>query len=236
MNVAIVEDDDAAAKVLLGFTARYAKEENAEITVRRFSRADEFLKNYRPSEYAAVLMDIQMPGMNGMDAAFELRKLDKNVSLLFITSMVQHAQKGYEVDAVGFMVKPVSYYDFALKFKKALEVYAMNEKRSVTITVPGGMCRISVDKLMYVEIVNHKLRYHLVDEVLEMSGSLSVVEKELAPYGLLRCNSCYLVNPRFIRSVRGLDLCIGDETLRISRPKRQQFVAKLTEWFSGGDK
>lgn len=148
--------------------------------------------------------------------------------------MVQQAQRGYEVDAVGFMVKPVSYYDFALKFKKALEVYSMNEKRNVTITVPGGMCRISVDKLMYVEIVNHKLRYHLVDEVLEMSGSLSVVEKELESYGLLRCNSCYLVNPKFIRSVRGLELSIGDETLRISRPKRQQFITRLTEWFSGG--
>lgn len=234
MNIAIVEDDDAAAKVLLGFIERYSKEESAELNTCRFTRADEFLNNYKPSGYAVVLMDIQMPGTNGMDAAFQLRKLDKSVSLLFITSMVQQAQIGYEVDAVGFMVKPVSYYDFALKFKKALEVYSMNEKRNVTITVPGGMCRISVDKLMYVEIVNHKLRYHLVDEVLEMSGSLSVVEKELESYGLLRCNSCYLVNPKFIRSVRGLELSIGDETLRISRPKRQQFITRLTEWFSGG--
>ena len=66
------------------------------------------------------------------------------------------------------------------------------------------------------------------------TASREKVEKELESYGLLRCNSCYLVNPKFIRSVRGLELSIGDETLRISRPKRQQFITRLTEWFSGG--
>ena len=149
--------------------------------------------------------------------------------------MTQLAQKGYEVDAVGYLVKPVKYYDFALKFKKAISVYTLNERRNVTITVPGGMCRVSMDKLMYVEIVNHRLRYHLVDDVIEMSGSLSKVEEELAGYGLLRCNSCYLVNPAFIRSVRGADLHIGDEVLRISRPKRQKFMEQLTDWFGGGN-
>lgn len=59
-----------------------------------------------------VFMDIQMPKMNGIDGAVELRKLDKTVSIIFITNLVQFAQKGYEVDAVSFLVKPVSYFDF----------------------------------------------------------------------------------------------------------------------------
>ena len=232
MNIAIVEDDNAAATVIGGFVERYAAENALPLTATRYHSADDFLADTQ-ARYAVVLLDVKMPGTSGMDAAFEFRKRDKAASVLFITSMTQLAQKGYEVDAVGYLVKPVGYYDFALKLKKAIEIYTVNEKRNVTITVPGGLCRISMNKLIYVEIVNHRLRYHLVDGVIEMSGALSRAEEELASYGMLRCNSCYLVNPEFIRSVRGNDLYIGDEVLRISRPKRQKFLEQLTEWYGG---
>lgn len=232
MNIAIVEDDNTAATVISGFIDRYSKENSVELYAKRYETADKFLEDTE-SRYSVVLFDVKMPGTSGMDAAFEFRKRDKTASVLFITSMTQMAQKGYEVDAVGYLIKPVGYYDFSLKLKKALEVYTFNEKRNVTITIPGGLCRISMSKLIYVEIVNHRLRYHLVDDVIEMSGALSHAEEELSSYGMLRCNSCYLVNPEFIRSVKGNDLWIGNEVLRISRPKRQKFLEQLAEWYAG---
>ncbi len=232
MNIAIVEDDNTAATVISGFIDRYSKENSVELYAKRYETADKFLEDTE-SRYSVVLFDVKMPGTSGMDAAFEFRKRDKTASVLFITSMTQMAQKGYEVDAVGYLIKPVGYYDFSLKLKKALEVYTFNEKRNVTITIPGGLCRISMNKLIYVEIANHRLRYHLVDDVIEMSGALSHAEEELSSYGMLRCNSCYLVNPEFIRSVKGNDLWIGNEVLRISRPKRQKFLEQLAEWYAG---
>ena len=234
MNIAIVEDDDAAAKVLLGFIERYSKEESAELNTCRFTRADEFLKNYKPSGYAVVLMDIQMPGTNGMDAAFQLRKLDKSVSLLFITSMVQQAQRGYEVDAVGFMVKPVSYYDFALKFKKALEVYSMNEKRNVTITVPGGMCRISVDKLMYVEVMRHNLIFHTTEGDVGGTGTLKSVTEVFEGLPFALCNQCYYVNLGFVTEVRGPYVYVGGDKIQISLPKKKEFMRALNEYLATG--
>ena len=122
MNIAIVEDDNAAAAVISGFIDRYAKENGADLVKTRYPNADSFLAD-SDKLYAVVLFDVKMPGTSGMDAAFELRKRDKSASVLFITSMTQLAQKGYEVDAVGYLVKPVKYFDFALKFKKAISVY-----------------------------------------------------------------------------------------------------------------
>ena len=180
-----------------------------------------------------VFMDIQMPGMNGMDAAAELRDRDKTVSLIFITNLVQFAQKGYEVDAVSFLVKPVSYFDFSLKFKKALDVYVMNEERSFTVKYCGGMCRISTDKLMYVEIIAHRLYYRMIDGDIEVTGVLSEAEKELSRFGFLRCNKCYLVNPRFIIGINGSDLQVGNATLQISRPRRAAFLSELAKWYAG---
>lgn len=231
-NIAVVEDKDSSAERLISFIDKYAEETGQEFNVTRYHSGNELLENYRAS-FAVIFMDIQMPGMNGMDAAFELRKLDKTVSLIFITRMVQYAQKGYEVDAVSFLVKPVTYYDFSMKFQKALDIYLMNEEKGIMITLAGGMRRISTDKLMYVEIIKHRLYYHLVDDVIEMTGVLANVEAELKKYGFLRCNKCYLVNPKFIVSVKNSEVQVGNHMLQISRPRRASFMAELSNWFAG---
>ncbi len=231
-NIAVVEDEDMAADLLISYIQRYSQLSGEKFNVSRFTNAADFLENYR-AIYAVVFMDIQMPKMNGMDGAMELRKLDKTVSIIFITNLVQYSQKGYEVDAVSFLVKPVSYFDFSLKFRKALNIYVMNEERSITIKYRGGLCRISTDKLMYVEIIAHRLYYHLIDDDIEITGVLSEVEKELSEYGFLRCNSCYLVNPKFVVAVKGNEVQVGNRTLQISRPRRAAFLAELANWYAG---
>lgn len=230
-NIAVIEDEDIHAAKLEENLSLYQKEYRCRLRVDRFRTAEDFLTGYRPV-YAVVFMDIQLPGVNGMDAAFKLRELDRTVSLLFITSLAQYAQKGYEVDAAGYLLKPVSYYDFSLKFRKALDLYVMTEERNVSLDVPGGVCRVSCDKLMYVEIIRHRLYYHLVDGVIEATGVLAAAEKQLEAHGFLRCNNCYLVNPRFVVNVKGLTVQVGNEELAISRPRRGAFLARLTEWFT----
>lgn len=232
-TLAIVEDEDRDAERLRDFLLKYEAEENIKFSIARFRTAGEFLKNYR-AVYSIIFMDIQLPDLSGMDAAAELRKADKMVPLIFVTNVISYAQKGYEVNAVSFLLKPVSYNDVYLKVKKALAISVINEPRKVMVTLANGVSSVSADKLMYVEVMGHKLKYHLKGEVLEASGSLSVVHKQLEKYGFLRCNRCYLVNPLHIIGVRGLDLQIGNEILKISRPQRKKFMTDLTNWLSGG--
>ncbi len=233
-NIAIVEDEDAAAAVLTGYIEEYGKAAGQEFRISRFHDAVEFLGAYKPL-YAVVFMDIQMPFRDGMSAAADLRAVDKTVSLIFITNLVQYAQKGYEVDAIAYLLKPVKYFDFALKFRKALDVYVMNAEQSLTVNTAGGLCRVSSDRLMYVEIVRHRLRYHLVDDVIEVTGALYKVESDLKRFGFLRCNQCYLVNPKFIVSVKGSLVQVGSDTLAVSRPRRNAFLAELADWYAGAE-
>lgn len=231
-NIAIVEDEDLAAQALIDHIKQYEAQTGQSFQIFRFANGADFLQDYR-AVYAVVFLDVQMPRMNGLETALQLRRCDKNVSIIFITNLVQYALKGYEVDAVSYLIKPVSYYDFSMKFKKALDIYLLNEDRSFTVNTPGGLCRISTDKLMYVEIMNHRLFYHLIDDVIEMTGVLSGVEQQLSRFGFLRCNKCYLVNPKFIVKVKGSTVQVGDNPLQISRPRRAAFLAELANWYAG---
>ena len=231
-NIAIVEDEDLAAQALIDHIKQYEAQTGQRFHIFRLANGADVLKDYR-AVYAVVFLDVQMPKMNGLETALQLRRCDKNASIIFITNLVQYALKGYEVDAVSCLIKPVSYYDFSMKFKKALDIYLLNEDRSFTVNTPGGLCRISTDKLMYVEIMNHRLFYHLIDDVIEMTGVLSGVEQQLSRFGFLRCNKCYLVNPKFIVKVKSSTVQVGDNLLQISRPRRAAFLAELANWYAG---
>ncbi|MCR5079496.1 MAG: LytTR family DNA-binding domain-containing protein [Bacilli bacterium] len=234
-NIAIVEDNDADAAKLQGFIEDFSKASNMEFHVDRFKDPVSFFEHYK-AIYSVVFLDVEMPRQDGVSASKELREIDKSVSLIFVTNLVQYAQKGYEVDAIAYLVKPIQYYDFSLVFQKALDVYIALERRDFNIKTATGMVRVSTDKLMYVEIVRHRLYYHLVDDTLEVTGVLNKAEEELKKFGFLRCNQCYLINPRFITSIKGYDIMVGGTKLLISRPRKNSFMEELAQWYAGGER
>lgn len=215
------------------FVNKYAEQNSVELKVSHFDSAEKFLNAYRPAVYSIIFMDIELPGISGLEAAQRLREKDKTATLLFFTRMAQYAQKGYEVDALDFLIKPLNYPDFSLKMRKAINVARSMEARSVMVPVYGGYSCLSTDKIIFVEVMGHQLKYQLVDGTIETRGSLSAVEKQLEGCGFLRCNSCYIINVRFINSIQGYDLDVAGYTLKISHPRRKQFIKELMDFFGG---
>jgi len=181
--------------------------------------------------FSVVFLDIQLPELNGIEIARRLRKSNKVSSIVFITSLAQYAQLGYEVDAISYLVKPVNYTTFSLVFKKAINWYCMNEECDMIIELPGGLYKISVDRLMYIEIVSHRLIFHLVDGTIEKTGTLNSIEEMLAPFSFLRCHNSIIVNPKFVNGVQQNEVKVGSETLQISRTRRKSFLEGLSKWY-----
>lgn len=236
MNVAIVEDDIRSADILREYILKYGKENSVSLEVFHFASAEEFLKKYRKAVFSVIFLDIDLPGISGMDVAGDIREADNCVPILFVTKMAQYAQKGYSVNALDFLLKPINYADFSVKMKKAINVALAYEGRDVLVTVNSGFCRISTDKLVYVEVMGHQLKYRLTDGEIEARGSLTDAEAKLGKFGFLRCNSCYLVNARFIDSIRGNDVYIAGYTLKISHPRRKAFMQELMRIYTGEGK
>lgn len=234
IEVAIVEDEPAAAEELKSYLARYEKESGTAFAVTVFRNAVTFLAGYKP-KYGIVFMDIEMPDLNGMDASRKLREVDSAVVLIFVTNMAQYAVKGYEVDALDFIVKPVAYPNFVMKIKKAVARIAANDERELNVNlVGGGVARLRVSRLRYAEVIGHHVVYHSEDGDFESYGTLKNIEAALDGLPFARCNNCYLVNLKYVYAVRGYVAQVGDEQLRISQPKKKDFMRALNDYIGNG--
>lgn len=236
LRLAIVEDETQDLLCLKRHIERYFTENGGADTFHLdcFDNAVSFLERYQP-EYDLVLLDIQMPGLDGMAAAQRLREKDSRVLIMFVTNMAQYAVRGYDVGAVGFLLKPVSYYDFLLRMRRSINILHSRATEWLTLSGKQGMRRLCAGDILYLEVRGHTLSFHLSDEIVQATGSLSDMEEKLRPSSFLRCNSCYLVNPRAIRAVQGFDITLlNGETLQISHPRRKQFMAELNVWLGEG--
>ena len=151
--------------------------------------------------------------------------------IVFVTNMKKLALKGYEVDALDFIVKPLGYYGFALAFKKARQVIARLAKHQITVPIKFGERRLNVADIRYVETFARKLVFHLAEEEVVSPGALRDVEERLRSYNFARCNSCYLVNLRYVTKIYKDDVYLGDICLAVSRSKKKSFTDELTNYW-----
>lgn len=234
ITIAIVEDDAREATILEEYIKKYGKENNEKFRIEKYSDAINLLDNYKPV-YDIIFMDIEMSYLNGMEAAIKLRKVDNVVTLIFVTNMANYAIKGYEVDALDFIVKPVRYSTFTMKFKKALARISANEEINIVVSRREGIVRLTSRQIVYIEVAGHKLTYHLNDGVLEGHGSLTDLEKQLRICDFLRCHSSYLINPQYISHVEGYTVSMTNgDVLRISRPRKKKVMIQLAELLGEG--
>ena len=232
MRVAIVEDENAAAERLEAYLNRFSEESGEKVAVKRFCDPVGLLNRY--AGFDLVLMDIEMPNMDGMEGARRLREIDRNAKLIFVTNMAQYAAKGYEIDAMDFLVKPVAYSDFAFKMKRASNAVRIGRARELTILLPGGMVRENANELVYVEVLGHRLTYHFMDHEVEARGSIGSVKETLKELNLLIPHNSYLINPKFIDRVQSYTVTVNGVELPISRNRRKEFLQELADRYARG--
>lgn len=233
VRVAVVEDDRLCAERTRGYIEDFGKESGEAFAVTLFGDGLELLDGYRPV-FDIIFMDIEMPDLDGMETARRLRALDPVVILIFVTNMAQYAIKGYEVEALDYMVKPIGYFNFTLKLKKALRKLGRVADVSVSVPQESGVMRLNSSQIRYVEVINHNLVFHTDTGEYEARGSLTETEKLLGGHGFSRCNHCYLVNLKYVSGIRsGFAVMVSGDALQISRPKKKAFLDALAGYRGG---
>lgn len=231
-RIAIVEDDPQVQSQLVEYVRRYERQYGAAFELTTYDDGDEIVSDYR-AVYDIILLDVQMKHMDGMTAAERIRAADEDVILIFITNMAQFAIQGYAVDAMDYVLKPVPYFAFSQELQKAVRRLEKRAKTYLTVPVEGGLRRVGVHSIYYLESEAHKVHIYTENGDFITSGALKEFEKKLEGQNFARCNSGYLVNLAQVTGVQQSVAQVGPYSLQISRPKKKLFMEALTDYIGG---
>ncbi len=228
MQIAVVEDDAREVATVRAYLERFCSENGLAMNLRVFQDGEDLMEDYR-AEFDIILMDIQMQFMDGMTAAKAVRERDDRVILIFLTSMAGYAIQGYEVGATDYILKPASYEVFSKKLLRAVKMLHPRGQYAVVLPVKGGMVRMDVSNIYYIESRSHQMVYQTKDGEISVRGRLDDLEGELVPYGFFRSNRGLLVNLHYVKAVRNECCEINGQLLPISRNRKAEFMEELTK-------
>ena len=231
-RIAIVEDEAAVREQLAGYVQRYTRQYGTQFEVTMFTDGVEILEDYRPV-YAIIFLDVEMQHLDGMETARRIRELDSDVLLIFITNMAQYAIRGYAVDALDYVLKPISYFAFSQRLERAIGRMKRRARRYMTIAIRGGAQKLDISRILYVESQGHNLIFCTADGEHTTTGTMREVEEKLENYGFYRCNKGCLVNLEHVDSVRDGCAMVNGQALPISRGRKNDFLAALTDYVGG---
>ncbi len=230
IKIAIVEDEHAYAMQLQEYLNTYEKENGEVFEISLFSDGDEIVHKYKPI-YDIILMDIEMKFMDGMSAAEEIRKVDTEVVIIFITNMPQYAIRGYAVEALDYVLKPISYFAFSQRLNRAIGRIKKRISKTISINIKGGTVRLDVANITSVESQGHTLIFHTTGAEYEASGTMKELEKELESLNFYRGNKGYLINLAHVDGIKDACAVVRGEALLISRSRKKDFMEMLTRYW-----
>ena len=233
LRIAVVEDDPSALAQIEQFLSQYQADRGVAAAVSLFRDGSEILADYRPV-YDIIFLDIEMPGVDGMSTAERIRQTDQNVVIVFITNMAQYAIRGYEVNAVDFMLKPVSYFNFAEKLERALRFSRRRGWRNILLSGEDGVVRFPASELQYVEKDRDYLLYHTDGGVYCKRGTMKSVREELAGLPFEECTVGCLVNLERVRRIWKESVYLQDAQLPLSRRLKKKFTQSYIDYVGGG--
>lgn len=232
MRIAIVEDSATEAEILCGMLDKYAQARNQTFEMAVQKNAIIFLNDYK-AEYDLIFMDIQMPYMDGMQAAEKMRCIDSVTPLIFVTNLAQMAAQGYQVSAFAFLVKPLDYDTFVMHMDRFMHHVAVEKDMKVILPCAEGRTCFPASDILYVEIRNHHLIYHTLHGDYKVYNSLKSARETLPKFSFSMCSSCYLVNLRHVRRVQNYTVQVSDIELQISHPRKKLFLDALNAYIGG---
>lgn len=230
IKIAIVEDEHAYAMQLQEYLHKYEKENGEVFEISLFSDGDEIVHKYKPV-YDIILMDVEMKFMDGMSAAEEIRKTDTEVVIIFITNMAQYAIRGYAVDALDYVLKPVSYFAFSQRLNRAISRMKKRTGKTMSVAIKGGAVRLDIANITYIESRGHTLVFHTTGADYETSGTMKELEQELLEYHFYRGNKGYLINLAHVDSIKEGCALVRGEMLLLSRARKKEFMETLTRYW-----
>lgn len=246
MKIAIVEDEKEHAGLLSSYLEQWGQTGGSVPEIKRYESAEAFLFAWEEEQdFSAVFLDIQMGKMNGLELAKRIRRDDRSVGIIFTTGIADYLQEGYEVEALHYLIKPIS----PEKVRQCMDRIAQRERKErpcLCIKLEAGVWRVETERIWWISALRHNVvicvekaernECFLRQEALNGFGELE--EALRSDESFLRCHRSYLVNLSHVRRIEKADVVMdnGDRiplSRRLYKEVNERFIRYFTERRNG---
>lgn len=236
MNVAICDDDLDIVKKINEEIRNIFRDLKEEVQIYTFTSGiglvgsvEEDYKNYD-----IILLDIDMPGISGLDVAKKLRDNNDDVIIVFVSSHEKYVFDSLEYRPFRYIRKNRIMEELKLAIRAACVLYKKNAKKYILIKTDDGEYRIEQSDIYYIEMVKRKLHIHLTDnKVLAIWKSMKDFYKNVENEEFVKIHSGCAVNIKYIREYSKYDVTIDNgEKLLASRSGIKELKENLARYWS----
>lgn len=222
MKIAICDDEKSQQRLLCKYVEEWAKGRGQRVQLCCFDSAESFLFSWEDEkDYKALILDIEMGSMNGMELAGKIRETDSDIPILFVTGYGEYMQSGYDVAALHYLMKPVDREKFfhvldRLPLEDGVAEKILFQTEEGNVSLPPG-------EIWYVEAEGHRCVLHTRNAVMLLKESIGSVEKRLAGCDtIIKCHRSYLVNLQHVSVVLKEEMVLDNgEKIPLSRNLRK---------------
>lgn len=228
MKIAIVEDNALDSNALEELLRKYFLRENIKLELFIYTSGEDLLVDW-PLDFDIVFLDIHMENINGIETAARIRETNERVIIVFITNDPQHSLTGYSVDALDYLIKPVTFDLLDRVLTKALRRLGNSDRKCITIHNNEGLFVVNPMDIQYIELANRKLEIHTTTGSIACLKTMQNMEEQL-PDTFFRCHSAFLINLNAVESVKGAYAVVAGKMIPISKHRKREFLSSLTEF------
>lgn len=227
ITVSICEDEAFFASKLRNLLDEYCGLNEICLSVSTFSNGEKLLvSNQMPD---IILMDIKLPGRDGMEIVQQLRRLGSGCQVIFITAYQKYVFQAFDLDAVHYILKPVTAEKLFPALDKAIQRLSSDNGKTILVSNGTSASRIPLRDILYCDALDHQITVHTLAGTFQFFGSLDAVQEQLDSR-FFRCHRSYLVNlDHVIEKQPGFAILDGGDKILIARRKQQEFTRRLLE-------
>lgn len=227
LNIAICEDQLECMEYLELILTKLLIIENINYKIYKFNSGESLLENMNLN-FDLIFLDIILGGIDGIEVSKKIRKINKDVEIIFTTNEIKFALKGYKVRAYRYFIKPINIEDVEELFKSYLKDYD-NDQEKICIKTEDDNIFIKTKDILYAEVNGKVITIHTQNGLYSTNMRMKNLESKLSRDKFLRCHHSFVINLDRIEKINKTNLVINDDIIPISRSKMSSLKCTLAE-------
>ena len=227
MRIAICDDEEIFRRSVCEKINEIYKDD-IDMVLRIFERGETLIKDFKENDsaYDIIFLDIEMENINGIDTARNIRKINTDVLIAFLTSHEEFAKDGYEVNAFRYLSKPIREDKLIECIENAKKI--CDGAKKIIIKYKDEEIILKATNIIYLEAQNKDIYIHTRDNVYVQKNNLSYYENQLKECGFFRVHRSFIVNFNYVKSYTNKEVLLdNNEKVNLSRLNYKSFKDQL---------